>query len=70
MAMDEQVAGLWPGACLVVAQPQHVVHHLMQPYENAVWVQHGIDPARSHKSRAAVDYTPISVEPNEPTPGV
>ena len=26
--------------------------------------------ARSHKSRAAVDYTPISVEPHGPTRGV
>ena len=26
--------------------------------------------ARSHKSRATVDYTPISVEPHEPTRGV
>ena len=26
--------------------------------------------ARSHKSRAAVDYTPIGVEPHEPTQGV
>ena len=26
--------------------------------------------ARSHKSRAAVDYTPIGVEPHEPTRGV
>ena len=30
-----------------------------------------IDEAtRSHKSRAAVDYTPISVEPHKPTRGV
>ena len=28
------------------------------------------DDARSHKSRAAVDYTPISVEPHGPTRGV
>ena len=26
--------------------------------------------ARSHKSRAAVDYTPIGVEPHGPTRGV
>ena len=28
------------------------------------------DGARSHKSRAAVDYTPIGVEPHGPTRGV
>ena len=62
--MDEQVAGLWPGACLVVAQPQRVVHHLMQPYENAVWVQHGIDPVEDveHKHALLLDGTPVGVD--------
>ena len=55
---------LWPGTCLVVAQPWHVVHHLMQPYENAVWVQHGIDPVEDveHKLALLPDGTPVGVD--------
>ena len=30
----------------------------------------GVQTVRSHKSRAAVDYTPIGVEPHGPTRGV
>ena len=55
---------LWPGVCLVVAQPQRVVHDLMQPYENAGWVQHGIDPVEDieHKLALLPDRTPVGVD--------
>ena len=55
---------LWPGACLVVAQPQRVVHALVQPYENAVQVQHGIDPVEDieHKLALLPDRTPVDVD--------
>ena len=53
----------WPGVVLVVAQPRHIVHDLVQPYENGLQVQHGIDPVEDVEHQLALlpDRTSVGV---------
>ena len=55
---------LRPGACLVVAQPLRVVHDLVQPYKNAIQVQHGVDLVKDiqHQLAFLSDWAPVGVD--------
>ena len=53
----------WPGTVLVKMPPQHIVHDFMEPYEDGVWIQHGIDPVVDEEQELALlpDGTSIGV---------
>ena len=56
-------AVVWPDALLEITLPWRVVHDIMQPNVDGVWVQHGVNPVEhiEHQFALLPDRTSVGI---------
>ena len=72
---EDMVTAYLNHICCVFGPSKKILTDNGKEFKNKMWdevfkrlkMEHRVTPAQSHKSRAAVDYTPMDVEPHGPT---